>query len=406
MARKKILIFSLAYHPFVGGAEVAIKEITDRISSEQFEFHMITSLLDSALPKEEQVGNVLVHRVGWGKKGTSVSKSYGPFFFLTKAFFVPCAALKAVVLHKKYAYDGVWAMMTYMLFPIVLLRLLRVCLPYLLTLQEGDPFQHVFGRIHILPFRPLISWGFRHASAVSAISTYLGAWAKRVGFPGTPRIVPNGVAVGLFSREYPQMSIDMVKNELGKKMGDVFLITTSRLVYKNAIDDVIRALALLLENVHFIVLGEGPEEKKLKHLAETTGVFGRVTFLGHVDYAEIPKYLKASDIFIRPSRSEGMGNSFIEAMAAVLPIVATQEGGIADFLFDEKKNPDKPITGWAVGKNSPEDIARVVRSIMDNQEKVRAVTRTAKELVREKYDWDVVVGDMEVIFEKIATARR
>ena len=43
---------------------------------------------------------------------------------------------------------------------------------------------------------------------------------------------------------------------------------------------------------------------------------------------------------------------------------------------------------------------------MDNQEKVRAVTRTAKELVREKYDWRVVAGEMEVLFEKIAAARR
>ena len=406
MARKKILIFSLAYHPFVGGAEIAIKEITDRIDPGRITFHMITSRLDSTLPKEEQVGNVLVHRVGWGGKKTSVSKSYGPFFFLAKAFFVPFAVRKAIVLHKKYSFDGMWAMMTYMLFPIVLLRLFRVRLPYLLTLQEGDPFERVFGRIHILPFRPLLSWGFRHASAVSAISTYLGAWAKKAGFPGVPHVVPNGVAVGLFSQEFPQMSLDMVKNELGKKMGDVFLITTSRLANKNAVDDVIRALALLPGNVHFVVLGEGPEEKKLKHLAGALGVSGRVKFLGHIDHADMPKYLKVADIFIRPSRSEGMGNSFIEAMAAGLPIVATQEGGIADFLFDEKKNPDKPITGWAVEKNSPEDIARVVRSIIDNQEKVRAVTRTAEELVREKYDWDVVAGEMKVIFEKIATTQR
>ena len=51
---KKILIFSLAYYPnFVGGAEVAIKEITDRLSPEEFEFHLVTLRFDSSLPKTE-----------------------------------------------------------------------------------------------------------------------------------------------------------------------------------------------------------------------------------------------------------------------------------------------------------------------------------------------------------------
>jgi glycosyltransferase involved in cell wall biosynthesis len=119
-----------------------------------------------------------------------------------------------------------------------------------------------------------------------------------------------------------------------------------------------------------------------------------VRFLGEVAHAEIPKYLQASDIFIRASRSEGMGNSFVEAMAAGLPVVGTQEGGIADFLFDEKRNPDKPITGWAVDKNSPEQIAEAVTDVMSHPEKVRAVVATAKAMVIEQYDWDIVARDM------------
>jgi len=62
---KKILIFSLAYYPkHVGGAEVALKEITDRIDPAHIEFHMVTNRFDSTLPKTEKVGNVLVHRIG------------------------------------------------------------------------------------------------------------------------------------------------------------------------------------------------------------------------------------------------------------------------------------------------------------------------------------------------------
>ena len=89
-----------------------------------------------------------------------------------------------------------------------------------------------------------------------------------------------------------------------------------------------------------------------------------------------------------------MGNSFVEAMAAGLPVIATQEGGIADFLFDEKRNLDKPITGWAVDKDSPEQIAAQVKHVMEHPEKVRAVIATACAMVMEKYDWDIIAKDM------------
>ena len=92
---------------------------------------------------------------------------------------------------------------------------------------------------------------------------------------------------------------------------------------------------------------------------------------------DLPVVLHASDIFIRPSRSEGMGNSFIEAMAAGIPVIATQEGGISDFLFDEKKNSDKPTTGWAVSKDAPSEIAEAIADILARREKVEEVTKNS-----------------------------
>ena len=61
---KKILIFSTAYYPFVGGAEVAVKEITDRISATQFD--LITARFRRNLPKVEKIGAVNVYRLGVG----------------------------------------------------------------------------------------------------------------------------------------------------------------------------------------------------------------------------------------------------------------------------------------------------------------------------------------------------
>lgn len=397
---KKILIFSLAYFPkHVGGAEVAIKEKAARMP--EYEFHMVTNRFDSTLPTEETVGNIVVHRIGMTRPNPSMADLRRWPLHLNKGLFQFLAAWEAWRLHRRYRFDATWAMMAHSCgVPAALFKIMHPGVPLVLELQEGDPPEHIERLMR--PLWPFFSHAFTRADAISVISTFLGRWAKRRGFPGEPVLVPNAVDTKHFTQEYPAAAIDTIRDDLGKRMGDVYLITTSRLVHKNACDDVIRALPLSPANVSFIILGTGPDETMLKKLAADLGVTDRVRFVGQVGHAEMPKYLKACDIFIRPSRSEGMGNSFVEAMAAGLPVIATQEGGIADFLFDEKRNPDKPVTGWAVDKDSPAQISEAVSDIMNKPEKVRAVVRTAKEMVIERYDWDVVAGTMrERVFKPL-----
>lgn len=396
---KKVLIFSLAYFPkHVGGAEVSIKEITDRISD--IEFHMITNRFDSTLPKVEKIGNVVVHRIGITTTNPEMADLKKFPLHLNKFLFQFLAAWTALRLHRKYHYSATWAMMAHSCgVPAAIFKILRPEVKYILNLQEGDPPEYIEARLR--PLWPLFTRAFTKADIIQPLSTFLASWARRMGFTGKIEIIPNAVAYREFSKEIPQTTIDAIKDELGKKMGDVFLITTSRLVHKNAVDDVLRALPLLPENVHFIILGTGPDEMMLRKIANDLQIEKRVRFLGHITHENMPKYLKASDIFIRPSRSEGMGASFPEAMAAGLPVIATQEGGIADFLFDEKRNPGMPITGFAVDKDSPQQIAEAVKNIMSHPEKVRAVIATAREMVKEKYDWDIIARDMR---EKVFAA--
>jgi glycosyltransferase involved in cell wall biosynthesis len=378
------------YPKYVGGAEVAIKEITDRIDSSDIQFHLITLNFDPSDPKEEQIGNVTVHRVGIGSA------------YLSKMLFVPLAAWKAATLHHKERFDGMWAMMSYMLFPLVFARFFGVRIPYVLTLQEGDTFEKVYKRWFILPFLPLLRFGFRNAIVVQVISNFLAEWPRRHGFEGPVEVVYNGANAKDFTEVFTKEELVAFKQKVGKKDGDVYIVTTSRLVHKNATDDVIRAMPMLPANVYFIVVGGGEDEAMLKQLAKDLNVSERVKFVGQVSREETPKYRRIADIFARPSRSEGMGNSFVSAMAARLPIVTTQEGGIADFLFDAKRNPDKPTTGWAVDKDSPEQIALAVKDILADPDKVKRVTDTAYALAVEKYNWNSIAKDMRSkVFDQV-----
>lgn len=173
----RILIFSLAYLPFVGGAEVAIKEITDRLP--QHEFVMITVDLDGKQKKTEKIGNVLVYRIGSGK----ISKYLYPWQ----------AARLARKLHQEKPHDLTWAMMANQAgmaaaqfkkyFPNV---------PFLLTLQEGDDFSSLGYAARLLG--PRLFRVFQRANYCQAISHYLAEWGREMEFRGEIKVIPNGVS--------------------------------------------------------------------------------------------------------------------------------------------------------------------------------------------------------------------
>jgi glycosyltransferase involved in cell wall biosynthesis len=393
--KKKILIFSLAYFPkHIGGAEVAIKEITDRLSSEEYEFHLVCNRFDSTLPKTEQIGNVVVHRIGITTKNPTMAELRKLPLHLNKILYQWFAYFEARKLHQQIKFDGIWAMMAHSCgVPAARFKKAFPEVKYLLTLQEGDPPKYIERKMSV--FGQAFYDAFTKADAIQVISTFLGAWAKRRGFKGTPILIPNAVHTAHFMQTYEAAQLHEVRREFGVSDTDTLLVTTSRLVHKNAVDDVIRALALLPPPVKFVIFGIGPDEEKLRALARELSLTDRVLFRGQIGHQEMPKYLKACDIFIRPSRSEGMGNSFVEAMAAELPVIATQEGGIADFLFDEQRNPEVATTGWAVEADSPQQIAAAVTDILARPEKVVAVVATAKQMAVEKYDWNLIAKRMD-----------
>ncbi|HEX7724207.1 MAG TPA: glycosyltransferase family 4 protein [Candidatus Paceibacterota bacterium] len=390
MKPRKVLIFSLSYFPkLVGGAEVAVKEITDRISARDAEFDMIT-IGDGSSPKEEKIGNVRVHRI-FSKPGR-VQKLFYPF----------AAYWKARRMTNKTRCDLVWAVMgSYGGFAAFLLKRHNPRLPVLLTIQEGDNFARREG-IWSIPF----GWIFKNPNRIQAISNYLSDWSRQMGATCPIDVIPNGADLQLFSAEIsPNVKEDLIK-KCAKKPEDVFLITTSRLVEKNGVADVISALPLLPKNVKFLVLGSGPLEQELKQLALRLGLNytdepplnpgNRVHFLGYIPHSEMPKYLAISEIFIRPSLTEGQGASFIEAMAAGVPLIATAVGGIPDFLTDGQ-------TGLVCEVQNPHSIAQKVEKYMKDKESRDFIIKKARALAQEKYDWNAIAKDMAAEFEKTIT---
>jgi len=112
---KKIIIFSLDYLPgTISGAESAIEDITDRISPEEIEFHMVTMHYDSSVPRKQTFGNVTCYYVGlFGKPDPSLEERKQWPLHLNKYYFQLAAGIKGWRLHRKHKYDGAWAMMAH-----------------------------------------------------------------------------------------------------------------------------------------------------------------------------------------------------------------------------------------------------------------------------------------------------
>lgn len=388
MKASRILIFSLSYFPhLVGGAEVAVKEITDRIPTKDAEFDMIT-LGDGSSPQEEKLGNVRVHRIF--KSAGRAQKLLYPF----------AAYWKARRMTDTMRFDLAWAIMgSYGGFAAFLLKRHNRSLPVLLTIQEGDNFERRQQGIWRMPFR----WIFGSPDRIQAISNYLAEWSRAMGATCPIDVIPNGADLSLFAGAVDPAEKSLLAAKLGKKDGDVFLVTTSRLVEKNAVDDVISSLQHLPKNVKFLILGVGPLEASLKQLALRLGLNytdeppinpgNRVHFLGYVPHKEMPKYLAVSEIFIRPSLTEGQGASFMEAMAAGLPIIATSVGGIPDFLTDGE-------TGLVCEVKNPRSIAQKIEKYLKDSESREYIVKKARAMVKDRYDWTAIAREMQAEFEK------
>lgn len=393
--KKKILIFSLMYIPRVGGAEVAIKEITDRISQDKYEFHMITVGGNTKLPSVEQVGNILVHRISLFKQEAPKTSDFFTYpMAFNKWYFQFVAYFKARKLHKKYSYDGVWAVMAQGGgIPAGLFKLTLKKISYILTLQEGLTAHAM--KTKMLPLYPLYVQAFKRADALQAISQYLASFGKSMGFKGEPRVIPNGVDYALFTKSISSESVIRLKKEYGIQNGEKILIHTGRFVEKNGIADIIKTLPRLSSHTKLLLVGEGPCESRLRDLAQREGVKSRVIFAGHKSYHDLPEYYTISDIFIRPSLSEGFGNVFVEAMAAGIPVIGTDVGGIKDFLKEGK-------TGWVCSPHDTHCIANKVHYILNphNKERVEKVLLNAKKMVQDRYDWDTIAHDMETLFNE------
>jgi phosphatidylinositol alpha-1,6-mannosyltransferase len=141
--------------------------------------------------------------------------------------------------------------------------------------------------------------------------------------------ITKGVDSMLFSPEGPS-----VRGDLG--VGDApVVLSVSRLVPIKNVGLFVDAIAIARNrrpDVRAVVVGDGPLESALKQRASALGIGDAIRFAGYVDQRELPRWYRAADVFVLSSDFDNSPNVVLEAMASGLPVVATDVGGVGEFV--------------------------------------------------------------------------
>lgn len=353
---------------------MAIQEVSRRLRG-RFDFFIITSRFKRSLERHESYNGTTIIRAGFGLPFDQYLFLPLWSFYYTARFY----RFRPVLFGLDISQGSLVAAVLKLFFPR---------LPFILNIQYGYGDERIekgrFG-INNLAFRFMLS----RADFVAAISTYLLNLARTYGYKGPAEVIHNGVDVTKFK---------ITNDKLQKRRN--MIITTSRLVQKNGIDTLIKAVAeikKIIPNILCNIIGGGPEERSLKLQVESLKLNEHIKFLGSIPNEKILKYLQAADIFVRPSRSEGLGISFIEALASGLPIIGTPVGGIPDIIKDPSTSSGQ-ATGLFVRVDDPKDLAQKIILLLRDNQLSKSIAEEGRKMVEEKFSWDKISAQYDKLF--------
>ena len=158
----------------------------------------------------------------------------------------------------------------------------------------------------------------------------------------------------------------------------------------------LRAVACLPGAPRVAIAGRGEEEANLHRLARELGIEERVHLLGL--RSDVGRLLAAADVFVQPSRSEGLPLAVLEAMAAGLPVVATRVGGMAEAIVEGE-------TGLQIEPGDPEALAGALASLLAQPERRRRLGDAGRARAVAEFSVETMAQRYEALFARLRAGR-
>ena len=236
-------------------------------------------------------------------------------------------------------------------------------------------------------FGSLLDWSLKVSDLVVANSSHTAAAIKKRGVDCWLEVIPYGSPVEFREHE--------AESHEGKT-----ILFVGRLVERKGIEYLIRALEFLDKTYSLTIVGEGPEEEKLRAITSEMGYEYRVTFAGRIGGESLARCYEAADCFVLPAitdsrgDTEGLGVVLIEALSCGLPVVASKSGGIVDIVKDQE-------TGLLVPEKDPRALAAAIEKVLTDKELVTRLVAGGREHVRKNFSWDSIIEKLITLYENL-----
>ncbi len=372
----KILMINSEYPPVGGGAGNASANLARLLAAMGHTVTFLTCRLADD-PCDETRDAVRILRVSALRRKPDRSTAGEQISFILIASF------RALGLARRFRPDVVLAFFGLPSGAIAWLLKKVWGIPYVVSLRGGDVpgFRPYDFRVYHRIAAPFLHVIWHRASAVVANSNGLHDLAA--GFdPGLDiPIVPNGVDLKKYSVTQRTWS-------------PARILSVGRVVYQKGFDLAMRALADLEElEWQWSIAGDGPQLPILQAMARQHGLQDRIHFLGWRPAAQLQELYSTANLFLFPSRHEGMPNAVLEAMASGLPVIATRIAGNEELVVDGE-------TGALVPAEDVDALREALRRLLPRSGLREQMGHASRRRVEHSFSWQRAAEQYQSILSK------
>lgn len=242
----------------------------------------------------------------------------------------------------------------------------------------------------VFPFNLIMR---RIGSTTNAL-TYLGEFTRTAisqSLTSKSAAAMQKIAPGIDVEHFMPIDASPLRQSLGLSDKKV-IVSVGRLVHRKGQDFLIESMPQILQSVpeaHLLLIGQGPYRSHLEKLVAKHSLHKNVTFIGRIQYQDLPGYICVGDIFAMPSRSrfaglevEGLGIVYLEASACGLPVIAGASGGAPDAVIEG-------VTGYVVEGTDTKQIAQRAIELLKDENLRGTMGSAGRAWIEKEWRWQI-----------------
>ncbi len=221
----------------------------------------------------------------------------------------------------------------------------------------------------------------------------LRIYSKRFSDPTRIQVLPNGILVEPFPGESQR---EAARESLGLDKSLKYLLVVARLTPEKGLKYLLEAMPAVVERYHavqLLILGDGPLRAPLERLASRSGAGDRIEFLGF--RSDVSIYMRACDLFVLPSLTEGMPRTILEAANCGIPVIASDVSGIPEIVSDG-------VSARLVTPGNSRLLAEAITSLLSDQAGAVALAKKARERLEKEFTLETMIARHENVYTELA----